>query len=158
MVQLEPYPTNSAALARVMMIWNDENVHGPFITEKEGNSFIWNQVELKNVVDGSDKGAPTVRNTIRRLADYILENTTVFARGAKPPTYEESEARAAAIGAIGEKLLELATESETRGVTNREIEVLLKQLQELGSFPTNRHVSDVAHAIEGEELVRRWRN
>ena len=37
-----------------------------------------------------------------------------------------------------------------------EFEVLLKHLHALGSYPTNRQVSDVAHAIHGEEIVGRW--
>ena len=81
----EGYPTNSAALARVRMIWGDDDVHGPFIMERSGNP-VWNQVELARVVDGSDKNAPTVRNTIKRLAEYILENSAVFVRGVRMPT------------------------------------------------------------------------
>ncbi len=146
MMQLEPYPTNAAALARVMMIWGKDDVHGPFVTEKSGAA-LWNQVELARVVDGSDEGAPTVRNTIRRLANYIAENATVFVRGVKTPTIEEIEAKAAAIRETAEALSELAAKSERRCVTYSEFELLLKRLHELGSYPTNRHVSDVAHAI-----------
>jgi DNA-binding XRE family transcriptional regulator len=156
MLQLEPYPTNSAALARVMMIWGKDDVHGPFITEKSGGH-LWNQIELARVVDGSDNGAPTVRNTIRRLANYILENSTAFVRGVKRPTIEEIEASVAAIRATAEALLALASESEKRCVTYAEFESLLKRLHTLGSYPINRHVSDVAHAIYGEEIVGRWR-
>jgi hypothetical protein len=155
-LQLEPYPTNSAALARVRTIWGDEGVHGPFITEESGSP-LWNQVELARVVDGSDNGAPTVRNTIRRLANYILENSAVFVRGVRTPTVEEIEAITASIRATGEALLQLAIESETRCVTYVEFEVLLKRLHELNTYPTNRQVSDVAFATQGEELVGRWR-
>jgi Helix-turn-helix len=153
-VQLEPYPTNSAALARVRDIWGDEGVHGPFITEESGSP-LWNQVELARVVDGSDDGAPTVRNTIRRLANYILENSAVFVRGV--PTVEEVQAKTSEIRETGEALLQLAVESDERRVTYEEFEVLLKRLHTFGSFPTNRQVSDVAHAIHGEEIVGRWR-
>jgi hypothetical protein len=49
-------------------------------------------------------------------------------------------------------------ESETRRVSYEgEFEVLLNRLHALGSYPTNRQVSDVAHAIQGEEVVGRWR-
>jgi hypothetical protein len=102
-------------------------------------------------------GAPTVRNTTRRLANYILENSTAFVRGVKTPTIQEIEASTAAIRATADVLLQLAGESEMRCVSYAEFEVLLKRLHDLGSFPTNRHVSDVAHAIHGEELVGRWR-
>jgi hypothetical protein len=153
-LQLEPYPTNAAALARVRMKWGQPDFQGPFITEKSG-TFVWNQVELARVVDGSDNGAPTVRNTIRRLANYILENSAVFVRGPTPTT-EQIEAIKAEIHATAEAMLQLATESESRCVTYQEFEVLLKRLHELGSFPTNRHVSNVAHAIQGEEVVGLW--
>jgi len=152
-IQLEPYPTNSAALARIRKIWNDPNVHGPFITEKDGG-FVWNQVELARVVDGSDKAAPTVRNTITRLANYILENPTAYVRG--DPTLEKVLNTEAAIRAVGEELLELADESQRRFVSYVEFEALLKRLHGLGTYPTNRQVGDVAHAIQGEEVAGLW--
>jgi DNA-binding XRE family transcriptional regulator len=153
-MQLEPYPTNAAALARVRMLWGRDDFHGPFITEQSG-SFVWNQVELARVVDGSDVGAPTVRNTITRLANYILENSAAYVRG--DPTIEKVRDQEAAIRSVGEELLELAAESEERLVPYQEFEVLLERLHKLGSYPTNRQVGDVAHAIQGEEVVGRWR-
>lgn len=155
-LQLEPYPTNASALARVRMIWGREDVHGPFITEESGGP-LWNQVELARVVDGSDNGAPTVRNTIRHLANYILENSAVFVRGVRMPSTDEITAKQSEIRATGEALLQLAAESEERQVTYVEFEIHLKRLHDLGSYPTNRQVGDVAHAIHGEEIVGRWR-
>src|ERR1700733_9317889 len=149
-LQMEPYPTNSAALARIRMIWNDPKVHGPFIMMKSAD-LLWNQVELARVVDGTDKGAPTVRNTINRLANYILENSAAYVRG--DPTLEKVENVEASIRAVGQELLQLAAESEKRCVSYVEFEVMLKRLHGLGSFPTNRHVGDVAHAIQGEEVA-----
>jgi hypothetical protein len=154
-LQMEPYPTNSAALARIRMIWNDPKVHGPFIMMKSAD-LLWNQVELARVVDGTDKGAPTVRNTITRLANYILENSAAYVRG--DPTLEKVENVEASIRAVGQELLQLAAESEKRCVSYVEFEVMLKRLHGLGSFPTNRHVGDVAHAIQGEEVAGTWRN
>jgi DNA-binding XRE family transcriptional regulator len=152
-LQLEPYPTNAAALARVRMLWGREDFHGPFVTEKSGG-FVWNQVELARVVDGSDKGAPTVRNMLTRLATYILENSAAYVRG--DPTIEKVRDQEAAIRAVGEELLQLAAESEERFVSYPEFEVFLHRLHKLGSYPTNRQVGDVAHAIQGEEVVGRW--
>ena len=154
-LQMEPYPTNSSALARIRMIWNDPKVHGPFIMMKSAD-LLWNQVELARVVDGTDKGAPTVRNTITRLANYILENSAAYVRG--DPTLEKVENVEASIRAVGQELLQLAAESEKRCVSYVEFEVMLKRLHGLGSFPTNRHVGDVAHAIQGEEVAGTWRN
>jgi hypothetical protein len=156
-IELEPYPTNAAALARVRMIWGQPNVHGPFITEKS-RAPLWNQVELARVVDGSDKGAPTVRNTITRLATYILENSSVFVRGVNSPTKKQIELQTATIRAVGEQMMQLAAESETRFVSYPEFEALLSRLHKLGFYPTNRQVSDVAHAIQGEEIVGRARS
>jgi hypothetical protein len=97
-------------------------------------------------------------NTIRRLADYILENSGVFVRSGRMPTVEEVQAKTAEIRATGEALLQLAAGSETRRVSYEgEFEVLLNRLHALGSYPTNRQVSDAAHAIQGEEVVGRWR-
>jgi DNA-binding XRE family transcriptional regulator len=155
MLRQEAYPTNSAAIARVRMIWGDNDVHGPFIMERSGNP-VWNQVELARVVDGTDKNAPTVRNAIKRLADYILENSAVFVRGVRLPTVEELQAKSDEIRATGEALVRLADEAEDRHVSYQEFEILLKRLHALGSYPTNRQVSDVAHAIHGEEIVGRW--
>ena len=153
-MQTEPYATNSAAIARVRKIFGREDVHGPFIMEKTGGA-LWNQVELARVVDGSDKGAPTVRNTITRLANYILENATAYVRG--DPTLKKVQNTEAAIKEVGEELLQLAGEGQSRFVPYTEFEVLLKRLHGLGTYPTNRQVSDVAHAIHGEEVTGLWK-
>jgi hypothetical protein len=140
-------------------LWGRDDFHGPFITEKpvrvEGESvFIWNQVELARVVDGNDKGAPTVRNTITRLANYILENAAAYVRG--DPTLEKVQDTEAAIRTVGQELLQLADESQNRFVSYVEFEALLKRLHGLGTYPTNRQVGDVAHAIQGEEVAGLW--
>lgn len=152
-MQTESYATNSAAIARVRKIFGREDVHGPFIMEKTGGA-LWNQVELARVVDGSDQGAPTVRNTITRLANYILENPTSYVRG--DPTLKKVQNIEAAIKEVGGELLQLAAEGQNRFVPYTEFEVLLKRLHGLGTYPTNRQVSDVAHAIQGEEVTGLW--
>ena len=121
--------------------------------EKSGAN-LWNQVELMRVVDGDDKGAPTVRNTIARLAAYVLENPSAFARGPKSLTPDEAEQRTSSIRAIGDELVQLANESEERMVPYAEFEAILTRLHKLGFYPTNRQVGDVAHAIMGEEIAR----
>ncbi len=153
MLQQEPYPTNAAALARVRILWRKPGFCSPFIMEKAG-TILWNQVELMRVVDGSDKGAPTVRNTIAKVAAYVAENSHIFARGRKPLAPAEVEARTSAIRAIGKGLVQLSEESEERTVEYSEFEALLDQLHKLGFFPTQRQVSDLAHAFRGEEIAR----
>jgi hypothetical protein len=149
----EPYPTNAAALARVRILWNDPDFHGPFIIEKSGEP-LWNQVELKNVVTGKDQGAPTTRNTLAKIAKYIEANAEAYAKDARSrPTPQQIEERNNKVRAIAAALMSLSAASETRTVQYEEFEVLLAQLHELGFFPTNRHVGDVAHAIEGERVA-----
>jgi hypothetical protein len=153
MFKQEPYPTNSSALARVKVIWGNPDFHGPFIIDKSG-SFLWNQVELMRVVDGSDKGAPTVRNTLARVAAYVAENPTAFARGPRSLAPAEVEERVRGITAVGLEISWLSAESEKRAVSYGEFEALLDRLHKLGFYPTNRQVGDVAHAIMGEEVAR----
>ena len=95
-----------------------------------------------------------MRNTIRRLAEYILENKTAYVRG--DPTLKKVTDTEGEIQKVGEELLELADEGQNRFVSYTEFEVLLKRLHDLGTYPTNRQVSDVAHAIHGEEITGLW--
>jgi DNA-binding XRE family transcriptional regulator len=153
MLQHESYPTNAAAVARVRLLWNKPDFHGPFILEKSGK-FLWNQVELTRVVNGGDKGAPTIRNTLLRMAAYVAENPTAFARGPKVLGPAEVEDRTRRIQAVGEELAALAAQSETRVVQYPDYEPLLDRLHELGFYPTHRQVGDVAHAFQGEVVAR----
>jgi hypothetical protein len=155
MLQQEPYPTNAAALARVKLIWNQPGVHGPFITDKPGR-FLWNQNELSRVVDGTDSDAPTVQNALRKVAEYVMRNSTMFVRhGARLLTPAETEARSQRIKEIGEEMMNLATESQVRVVEYSEFEESLRQLRGLGFHPKGRFAHDVAHTIEGEKIARR---
>jgi hypothetical protein len=153
MLQQEAYPTNAAALARVKMIWGRPDVHGAFIMERAGNS-LWNRVELIRVVDGTDKGAPTVRNTITKIANYVRENLTSFARGPKQLSAADEKMRIRNIQALGDELERLADSSENTVVKYADFELLLERLHNFGFFPTNRQVSDVAHAIRGHQIAR----
>jgi hypothetical protein len=153
MLQQEAFPTNAAAIARVKLIWKRSDVYGPFIMEKSGE-FLWNQVELTAVVSGSDLGAPTVRNALAKMANYVMENPSAFARGPKPLSQVEAEKRTANIKSVGEELMQLANDSEKRLVNYGEFEEMLGRLQKLGFYPTDRQVGDVAHTIMGEEVAR----
>src|ERR1700730_6189031 len=42
-LQQEPYPMNAAALARVKILWDRPDFHGPFIIEKSGAP-LWNRI------------------------------------------------------------------------------------------------------------------
>ena len=115
---------------------------------------LWNQVELSRVIDGSDKGAPTVRNTILKVATYVADNSTAFARGPKSVSAAETEERTRRIAEIGKELERLANESENRQIDYSEFEALLGKLHRLAFYPTNKQVHDVSNAIMGEEIAR----
>ncbi len=153
MLQHEPFPTNAAAVARVRRLWNSAQFYNPFILTDKGK-FLWNEIELGAVVRGEDKGAPTVRNTLTKLGTYVKASPSAFAKGPKSLTPAETQRRTRAIGEIGDKVLQLAADSESRDVSYAEFETLLDGLHDLGFYPTNRQVHDVAHAFQGEEVAR----
>ncbi|MGO9985428.1 MAG: helix-turn-helix transcriptional regulator [Rhodomicrobium sp.] len=93
MMQQEPYPTNTAALARVQQLWGRNEFHNPLIIEKSGTP-LWNVVELGRVVDGNDADAPTLVNLLRAIAKNVRANSAAFARsGAKSLAPSEVQAR-----------------------------------------------------------------
>ena len=68
------------------MIWDDPNVHGPFVMEKS-DELVMESIRAGAGSGRQRQGCPTVRNTITRLANYILENTAAYVRG--DPTLEK---------------------------------------------------------------------
>jgi transposase len=150
----EPFPTNAAALARVKRLWGEPGFDGPFVIEEDRKP-LWNRVELMRVVDGNDKGAPTVRNTITKVAKYVMKHSHIYVRGKEIPSEDEVAERKAKIEWIGKELEELAARAETEVVEYTHFEALLRKLHELSFFPTDRLVSDVAHACEGEKIAAR---
>ena len=153
MLQQEPYATNAAALARVRILWGRPDFQGPFIIEKDHRP-LWNQVELARVVDGSDHGAPTVRNTIAKVAKYVLTNSEASAHdGRRMLTPAEKKKHKEKIEAIGREFEKLAGEAEERDVAWPEFETRLHRLHKLGFYPTERLVGDVSHAIVGAEVA-----
>jgi hypothetical protein len=149
----EPYATNAAAIARVRKLWHEPGFHGPFIVEKDDKP-LWNQVELMRVVVGDDTRAPTVRNTINKLAKYVLNNSDAFAQdGRRMFTKPEADKHKKRIESVARRLEQLAVEAENRFVAHEEFHELLSQLHELGFYPTERLVRSVAQAIVGEEVA-----
>lgn len=152
MLKQEPFPTNAAALARVQLLWGRDDFDGPFIIEKSGTP-LWNQVELLRVVDGSDKGAPTLANTIRKVAEYTRTNSKFHARsGPKMASPEEMQKTKGMIEAIADELDALAQRAPEVDA-GRDFEALLSRLHDLGFYPTNKLVGDVAHAAHGSALA-----
>ncbi len=56
MMKQEPYPTNTAAFARVRALWGRDDFHNPFIMEESGE-FLWNSAQLARVFSGDDPDA-----------------------------------------------------------------------------------------------------
>jgi transcriptional regulator with XRE-family HTH domain len=153
MLQQEAFPTNAAALARVQYLWGRDDFDGPFIIEKSGQP-LWNQVELMRVVDGSDKGAPTLANTIRKVAEYTRTNSRFHVRsGPKMASAKEMEQTKAMIEAVADEMDALVARVPDGGVGYFDFEPLLSRLHDLGFYPTNKLVGDVAHAARGIELA-----
>jgi hypothetical protein len=152
MLKQEPYPTNAAALARVMDLWGTDEFHGPFIIERSGEP-VWNQVELMRVVRGDDKGAPTLSNTIGKVAEYVRANSEVHAReGAKMATAKKRAEAKTLTEDIADRL-DIMAAAEHGTIGYADFEGVLTQLHGLGFFPPNKLVSDVAHAAHGIELA-----
>lgn len=148
MMQQEPYPTNTAALARVQQLWGQEDFHNAFIIEKSGKP-LWNVVELGRVVDGEDTGAPTLVNLLRAIAQNVRANSTIFARGPNPLTPAEAKKRQQAIERQADELDRIA-KSELQAIIRDQllIEVVFSKLLSLGTKAPDSLVSKVAQALE----------
>lgn len=149
----EPFPTNAAALARVQHLWAREDFDGPFIIEKSGQP-LWNQIELEHVVNGNDKGAPTLANTIRKVSEYVRANSHIHVReGARMSSDKERQDAKKGMEAIADELDVMVKRVPQGAVRYSDFEALLSRLHALGFFPPNKLVSDVAHAAHGNELA-----
>jgi hypothetical protein len=148
MMQQEPYPTNTAALARVQQLWGRDNFHNPFIIEKSGTP-LWNVVELGRVVDGDDTGAPTLVNLLRAIAKNVRANSTIFVRsGPKMLTPAEAKKRQQAIEGQADELDRFAG-SGIRAIIRDQllVEGVFSKLLALGTRAPDSLVSNVAQAL-----------
>jgi hypothetical protein len=149
MMQQEPYPTNTAALARVQQLWGRANFHSAFIIEESGRP-LWNVVELGRVADGSDKEAPTLVNLLRVIAKEVRANSSIFVRkGAKLLTPSEVKQRQRAIEAQADELDRIANTGLQRILRHEMlVEGVFSTLLALGSKAPDSLVSNVAQALE----------
>jgi DNA-binding XRE family transcriptional regulator len=159
MLQQEPYPTNAAAIARVQRLFGRDAFFNPLIIEAASGKPLWNMVELQRVVDGSDKGAPTLVNTIVALANHIHTNSQHFGvRGTKLLAPEEKRDRQLRIQALARQLQKLAADVEQGTIDYleagriEEFEVRPK-LHALGFFPAEELIGNFAHAVEANRIV-----
>jgi Helix-turn-helix len=148
MMQQEPYPTNTAALARVQQLWGREDFHNPFIIEKSGKP-LWNVVELGRVVDGEDAGAPTLVNLLRAIAKTVRANSAIFVRsGPKSLTPDEAKKRQQAIEGQADELDRIASSGPQAIIRDQlVIEVVFSKLLALRTKAPDSLVSNVAQAL-----------
>jgi hypothetical protein len=147
MMQQEPYPTNTAALARVQQLWGRDDFHNVFIIEKSGKP-VWNIVELGRVVSGEDTNAPTVGNLLKAIAKSVRANSKIFARGLKTLTLEEVNERQRTIEAQANELERFAAQGLVAIFRDRLlIERVFKKLLELGTKAPDGLVSNVHQAL-----------
>jgi hypothetical protein len=150
MMQQEPYPTNTAALARVQQLWGREDFHNPFIIEKSGRP-LWNVVELGRVVTGDDTGAPTLVNLLRAIANAVRTNaaSTLFARsGPKMLGASETKERQQALEDQVENLERFANSGlETIMRDRLLVERVFSKLVTLRAKAPDSLVSNVAQAL-----------
>ena len=137
MMQQEPYPTNTAALARVQELWAREDFHNAFILEESGEP-LWNIVELGRVVGGNDTGAPTLGNLLRRIATHVRANSAIFARGPKWLDPAEVEERQRAIEGQADELERIAASGLQAIIRDRLlIEAVFAKLITLGTMASD---------------------
>jgi len=162
-MQQEPYPTNAAVLARVQQLAGQANVYNPFIIEADQTS-LWNAVELAQVMDGRDGGAPTLSNMLRKAAKDVRDNSANFVRnGPRTPSPAQTKSRQQEIIAQADLLDKLASGDLAAMVRSQHtIEDCFGQIRALGTKAPDELVSGVAHALvvlgrypltESEEVI-----
>lgn len=146
MMMQEPYPTNAAAIARVLELWGRDDFENPFIIEKSNES-LWNVVELQRVASGDDGGAPTLINLLRKTAAYVKQTSSNYVRsGPRLPTPAEVKKRREAIEALADDLEKLAKRSPAR-IRHQDVEEVLAALRDLGKHVPDDKVSSLVQAF-----------
>jgi hypothetical protein len=147
MMHQEPYPSNTAALARVLELGGGDRFYNPFIIERSGNH-LWNLVELNAVVRGDDSGAPTAANLLRRLEKYLVDTSAQFVRtGPRMPNEAEIASKRTRIEELAAEIGDLAKNVGSGTVTYVDVEQRLQTLRSLGKFPPEPLVSAIAQAF-----------
>jgi DNA-binding XRE family transcriptional regulator len=148
MMRQEPYPTNTAALARVQQLWGRDDFHNALIIEGSGTP-LWNVVELGRIVDGSDTGAPTLANLLKTIAVSIRANSANFVRsGARLLSALDVEKRRRAIEAEADELDRLASSGLNAIIRDQLlIEGVFSKLMAFGTKAPDSLVTNVYQAL-----------
>ncbi len=152
MIRQESHPTNSAALTRVQKLWGHAGFCDPMIIEKSREP-LWNVVELKRVIEGTDSGAPTLANLLRRIAEEIKATSATFAWTGKGPTPAERRLNQQKIEDLAIKIEELATTALDDETASKKFENFCTKLRDLGKRPRDTLFNSVADAFVAAEKM-----
>ena len=145
MMQQEPHPSNAAAIARVEKLWGN-GFCNPFIIEKNGRP-LWNVTELQRVVDGSDLGAPTLHNLLKRIAREVKDASGSTVWSAKRPSSSERQERQQRVEGLATELEAMASKTFDEIGKGWKVEEIFSKLQLLGTRAPDPLVSAVAAAF-----------
>lgn len=147
MLKQEPYPSNAAAIARVLELWGSDDFYNPFIIEKSGED-LWNGIELRRVACREDTLAPTLVNLLMRLAKHVRETSALYVRsGPRIPNQAEAHEKQERIRAVAAEMTALAEAETSRGITYPQFQECLSNLQALGKFAPERLVTGITNAF-----------
>jgi hypothetical protein len=152
MIRQESHATNAAALARVQKLWGRAGFCDPMIIEKSGRP-LWNVIELKRVIDGSDTGAPTLSTLLRRIAEDVKSTSTSFVWTGKGPSLTERQERQRRIEDLATELEVLAPKVLDDVDSRQKVEEVFSKLRSVGKRPRDSLVSNVAQAFVAAEQM-----
>lgn len=150
----EQYAFNSQALLRVRELARGRDFYNHFIVER-GGSTLWDELELAAVIEGTDRGAPTLENlrqksgeAIKALAGNARENLWALANyGAHMPQGEEQAQRVRKVEALASELDLMIPHAVAGNATYQDVERVTAEMRKLGKFPHTHFVSEVARAF-----------
>jgi len=151
-IRQESYPTNAAAIARVQRLWGRPGFCDPMIIEKSRRP-LWNAIELRAVVDGSDTGAPTLPNLVKRIAEEAKSTSASFVWTGKGPSPIERQERQRQIESLAERLEVLSVTVLDDDNNRQELEEVFSRLRNLGKRPRDSLVSNIAQALTAAEQM-----
>lgn len=149
-IRQEAQQTNAAAIARVQKLWGRDGFCDPLIIEKSRNP-LWNVTELQRVVDGTDTGAPTIPNLLKRIAEEVKSTSASFVWTGKGPTPSERKERQQRIEDLATELVALAATFFDESDSHQHVEEVFSKLRSLGKRPPDSLVNNVAQAFVAAE-------
>jgi DNA-binding XRE family transcriptional regulator len=148
----ESHPTNAAAIARVQKLWGRVGFWHPFIIERS-RRVLWNVIQLEEVVNGTDAGAPTLSNLLRRVVEEV--------RSTQPNLASIGDSKSAERNGYQSRVDELVIELETlsRATASgwdgyRKVDAIISELDNLGMRPRESLVSNILRALVTSAEIR----